>query len=125
MYLINKFRTMVQTELTKVKGLTSGKIISDDLIQSETYHYGYEVATSVSNKSIGYDNDYIVINVTGYLTTKGGSLEDFDKYTDEICNALSRLNIRATTKDITTYDTTRKTMITGSVVLNTLDGMLR
>lgn len=125
MYLINKFRTMVQTELNNIEGLEPGKIISDDLIKSGVYHYGYEVTTSVSNKSIGYDNDYIVINVTGYLTTKGGSLEDFDKYTDEICNALSKLNIRTTTKDITTYDTTRKTMITGSVILNTLDKMLR
>lgn len=125
MYLINKFRTMVQTELNNIEGLESGKIISDDLIQSGVYRYGYEVATSVSNKSIGYDNDYIVINVTGYLTTKGDSLANFDKYTDEICNALSKLNIRTTTKDITTYDTTRKAMITGSVILNTLDGMLR
>lgn len=125
MYLINKFRTMVQNELNSIKDLESGKIISDDLIESGVYHYGYEVATSVSNKSIGYDNDYVVINVTGYLTTKGDSLANFDKYTDEICNALSRLNIRTTTKDITTYDTTRKTMITGSVILNTLDGMLR
>lgn len=125
MYLINKFRTMIQNELNKVKDLTSGKIISDDLIESGVYHYGYEIATSVSNKSIGYDNDHVIINVTGYLTTKGGSLQDFDKYTDDICNALSKLNIRVTTKDITTYDTTRKTMITGSVILNTLDKMLR
>lgn len=125
MSLINEFRTMLQTELNKVSGIEPGKIIADDLIKTGTYHFGYEVGTSVMNKSIGYDNDYVIINVTGYLTTKGGNLSTFDNYTDEICDALSKLNVRATTKDITTYDTTRKTMITGSVVLNTLDKMLR
>lgn len=123
--MINTFRTMVQTELNKIEGLDPGKIISDDMIEEGVYHFGYEVATSVVSKSIDYSNDNMILNVTGYLSTKGGSLEDFDKFTDAICDALSNLRIKATTKDITTYDQTRKTMITGSVILNTLDKTLR
>lgn len=123
--MINKFRTMIQTELTKVEGLDPGKIISDDMIEEGVYHFGYEVATSVVSKNIDYSNDNMILNITGYLSTKGGDLSTFDKYTDEVCNALSKLNIKTTTKDITTYDQTRKTMITGNVILNTLDKMLR
>ena len=74
----------------------------------------------VSNLSL-FEN----ITVTGYLTTKGDTLEKFDSYTDQICEALSRLNVKTTTKDITTYDTTRKTLISGTVILNTLDKTLR
>lgn len=125
MSLINKFRIMIQTELNKIDGLDAGKIISDDTIVQGQYHYGYEVSSSVISKNIGYDNDNMVLQVTGYLTTKGGDLETFDRYTDLVCNALSSLNIKFTTKDITTYDTTRKTLISGNVVLNTLDKTLR
>lgn len=125
MSLINQFRIMIQTELTKIKGLSSGKIISDDTIQTGVFHYGYEVSSSVISKNIGYDNDNMVLTITGYLTTKGDSLEKFDDFTDQICQALSRLNIKTNTKDITTYDTTRKALISGTVVLNTLDKTLR
>lgn len=125
MSLINQFRVMIQNELTKIKGLEPGKIISDDTIQTGVFHYGYEVSSSVISKNIGYDNDNMVLTITGYLTTKGDSLEKFDGYTDQICEALSRLNVKTTTQDITTYDTTRKTLISGTVVLNTLDKTLR
>lgn len=123
--MINKFRTLVQTELNMIDGLEPGRIISDDAVQEGVYHYGYEVTTSTMNTNLDYSNNNMVLNVTGYLTTKGGSLEDFDKYTDAIRNALNNLHIRTTTKDITTYDTTKKTMITGSVFYNTLDTLLR
>lgn len=125
MSLINQFRVMVQDELTKIEGLEPGKIISDDTIQTGVFHYGYEVSSSVISKNIGYDNDNIVLTITGYLTTKGDTLEKFDNYTDQICEALSRLNVKTTTQDITTYDTTRKTLISGTVILNTLDKTLR
>lgn len=125
MSLINKFRIMIQTELDKIEGLDAGKIVSDDAIVEDQYHYGYEVSSSVISKNIGYDNDNMVLQITGYLTTKGGDLETFDRYTDLICEALSTLNIKYTTKDITTYDTTKKTLISGNVVLNTLDKTLR
>ena len=123
--LVNEFRTMIQTELTKIQGLEPGKIISDDVIQEGVYHFGYEVSTSVVMSSLDYSDDTMILNVTGYLTTKGGSLADFDNYTDQICTALSNLRIKASTRDITTYDQTRKTVITGSVYLNTLTKMLR
>lgn len=125
MSLINPFRVMIQTELNKIEGLEAGKIISDDAIQQGVYHYGYEVSSSIISKNIGYDNDNMVLQITGYLTTKGDTLAKFDQFTDEVCKALSRLNVKFTTKDITTYDTTRKTLISGTVVLNTLDKTLR
>ena len=125
MSLINQFRIMIQAELNKIEGLDAGKIVSDDAIVQGQYHYGYEVSISVMSKNIGYDNDNMVLQITGYLTTKGGDLETFDRYTDLVCDALSTLNIKFTTKDITTYDTTKKTLISGNVVLNTLDKTLR
>lgn len=123
--MINDFRKLIQAELNKIDGLTSSKIISDDAIQVGEYNYGYEVATSVMNSNVDYSNNNMVLNVTGYLTTKGEELSKFDEYTDSICQALANLHIKATTKDITTYDTTRKTLITGSVIYNSLDKLLR
>lgn len=125
MSLMNDFRTMIQTELSKIENLNCGKIISDDAIQVGTFHYGYEVSSSVLSKSIGYDNDNMILTITGYLTTKGDTLKKFDDFTDSICEALSKLNVKTTTQDITTYDTTRKALISGTVILNTLDKTLR
>lgn len=125
MSLINDFRVTLQSKFNEIRGLEAGKIISDDTIQSGVFHYGYEISSSVLSKSIGYDNDNMVLTITGYLTTKGDTLEKFDYFTDQICQALSSLNVKTTTQDITTYDTTRKALISGTVVFNTLDKTLR
>ena len=63
--------------------------------------------------------------VTGYLTTKGGSLSTFDKYADDIVHELSKIRIKVNCNDITTGDTTRRMSITGTVIYDTLDKLLK
>ena len=123
--LINKFRTMVQSKLDSISGMTAGRPISDDVIEEEKYYFGYTVTTSTLANNLDYSNDVMTINITGHLSTKNGKLEKFDKFTDSIVDKLSELRIRATTSDVSTLDGIRKVMITGNVNLNTLDGQLR
>lgn len=123
--MINNFRKKVQAKLNTVDTIEPGKIISDDMIKDNVYHFGYIITTSVYSNNLDYSNDNMILNITGYLTTKGGTLAAFDKCTDDICNALSELRIKCTTKDITTYDTIHKVMITGTVNYSTLDELLR
>lgn len=123
--LINKFRTMVQSKLDLISGMTAGRPISDDVIEEGKYYFGYTVTTSTLSNNLDYSNDVMIINITGHLSTKNGKLEKFDKFTDSIVDKLSELRIRATTSDVSTLDGIRKVMITGNVNLNTLDGQLR
>lgn len=124
--MINHFRRLVQEKLNSIADLESGEIIGDDMIEEEQYYFGYRTTTSGQHYNLDYSDRQDVISITGYLSTKGGSLEKFDQFTDYILDKLSELRILATATDITTLDTkVRKVLITGSVFYNSLDGLLK
>lgn len=124
--MINHFRRLVQEKLNSIADLESGEVIGDDMIEEDVYYFGYRVTTNGQRYNLDYSDRRDVISITGYLSTKGGSLQKLDDFTDYILDELAKLRIIATATDITTLDTkVRKVLITGSVFYNSLDGLLK
>lgn len=123
--MINDFRKTIQKQLNNIEGLSSGKIISDEMIEENKYHFGYIITQNNTGTNVDYSNYKIIYNITGYLTTKGGTLKDFDNYADAIVNELSKLRFITNCNDITTSDNTRRMSITGTVIYDTLDKLLK
>ena len=125
--LVNPIRRMIQAKLTEIEGLDSGIIVAQDMVETGRYYFGYDVRTSLNKRDLSYDNEQYTIALVGYLSTKGGTLADFDKYLDAICNKLGELRFRPTTQDSPmTPDTGyRECMLTAYAQLNTLEKTLR
>ena len=123
--MINDFRKQVKTKLDTIEGLKNGKPLPDNMIVEGEYYFGYTVNIATIRDNLDYSNKQKTISITGYLATKGGTLEDIDNFADEIVSKLAELRFRCITNDISTLDTTRRYLITGNVNYNTLDGQLR
>lgn len=124
--MVNHFRRLVQEKLNSIADLESGEIIGDDLIEEGNYYFGYRIAINGRSYNLDYSDRRETITLTGYLSTKGGSLEKFDSFTDNIIKKLSELRIMCDTQDVTTLDTKiRKSIFTGFVSYNSLDGLLK
>lgn len=127
MTLVNKLRRMVQSKLTEIEGLESGSIIEQDMVEIGRYYFGYDIRTSLNKRDLSYDNEQYTIALIGYLSTKGGTLADFDEKLDAICEKLGELRFRSTTQDspITPDTGYRECMLTAYAQLNTLEKTLR
>ena len=127
MVLVNNIRRMIQSKLNEIEGLEAGVIVAQDLVEEGRYYFGYDVRTSLNKRDLSYDNEQYTISIVGYLSTKGGTLADFDKYLDAICDKLGELRFRPTTQDSPmTPDTGyRECMLTAYAQANTLERMLR
>lgn len=127
MALVNKLRRMVQSKLTEIEGLESGSIIEQDMVEIGRYYFGYDIRTSLNKRDLSYDNEQYTIALIGYLSTKGGTLADFDEKLDAICEKLGELRFRSTTQDspITPDTGYRECMLTAYAQLNTLEKTLR
>lgn len=127
MALINNIRRMVQTKLNEIDGLESGVIVAQDMVEKGRYYFGYDIRTSLNHRDLSYDNEQYTISITGYLSTKGGTLADFDAKLDAICDKLGELRFRPTTQDSPIAPDTgyRECMITAYAQANTLDRALR
>lgn len=124
--MINHFRTLVQEKLNSIEGLESGMVIGDNLIEEGKYYFGYKTSTTGKTFNLDYSNKSEIIMLTGYLSTKGGKLAKLDEFTDAIISKLEELRILCTATDISTLDTkVRKTMITGTVKYDYIDGLLK
>lgn len=124
--MINNFRRLVQEKLNSIADLESGEVIGDDLIEEDVYYFGYRTTTSGIRYNLDYSDRRDLIAITGYLSTKGGSLAKFDEFTDQIIDKLAELKLLCTATDITTLDTkVRKVLISGTVNYNSLDGLLK
>lgn len=123
--MINTFRKQVKSKLDTIKNLENGKPLSDNMIVEDKYYFGYTINTTTTRDNLDYSNKQKLISITGYLATKGGTLEKIDNLADEIVSKLAELRFRCTVNDISTLDTTRRYLITGNVNYNTLDGQLR
>ena len=127
MALVNKLRRMVQAKLAEIEGLDSGIIVAQDMVETGRYYFGYDTRTSLNRRDLSYDNEQYTVSLVGYLSTKGGTLADFDKYLDAICDKLGELRFRPTTQDspITPDTGYRECMLTAYAQLNTLEKTLR
>lgn len=127
MALINNIRRLVQSKLTEIEGLESGIIVAQDLVEEGRYYFGYDVRTSLNHRDLSYDNEQYTISIIGYLSTKGGTQAEFDRYLDAICDKLGELRLRPTTQDspITPDTGYRECMLTAYAQLNTLEKTLR
>lgn len=127
MSLVNKVRRMIQAKLNEIEGLDAGIIVAQDMVETGRYYFGYDIRTSLNRRDLSYDNEQYTISLVGYLSTKGGTLADFDKYLDAICNKLGELRFRPTTQDSPIAPDTgyRECMLTAYAQLNTLEKTLR
>ena len=127
MALVNTIRRLVQSKLTEIDGLESGIIVAQDLVEEGRYYFGYDIRTSLNHRDLSYDNEQYTISVIGYLSTKGGTQAEFDKYLDAICDKLGELRFRPTTQDspITPDTGYRECMLTAYAQANTLEKTLR
>ena len=127
MALVNNIRRMIQAKLTEIEGLEAGIIVAQDMVEEGRYYFGYDIRTSLNKRDLSYDNEQYTISLVGYLSTKGGTLADFDAKLDAICDKLGELRFRPTTQDspITPDTGSRECMLTAYVQANTLDRALR
>jgi hypothetical protein len=118
---------MIQAKLTEIEGLDAGIIVAQDMVEEGRYYFGYDIRTSLNRRDLSYDNEQYTISLVGYLSTKGGTLADFDKYLDAICDKLGELRFRPTTQDSPLSPDTgyRECMLTAYAQLNTLEKTLR
>lgn len=125
--LINNLRQMIQAKLTEIDGLECGIIVSQDLVETGRYYFGYDVRTSLNKRDLSYDNEQYTISIVGYLSTKGGTQKEFDDYLDAICEKLGELRFRPTTQDspVTPDTGYRECMLTAYAQANTLEKTLR
>lgn len=125
--LINPLRKLIQSKLMEIEGLDAGVIVSQELVEKGRYYFGYDIRTSLNKRDLSYDNEQYTISVIGYLSTKGGTQQQFDDYLDAICEKLGELRLRPTTQDspITPDTGYRECMLTAYAQANTLEGTLR
>ena len=127
MALVNNIRRLVQAKLNEIKGLEAGIIVAQDLVEEGRYYFGYDIRTSLNHRDLSYDNEQYTISIIGYLSTKGGTQQQFDNYLDAICEKLGELRLRPTTQDspITPDTGYRECMLTAYAQANTLERTLR
>lgn len=127
MALVNNVRRMIQAKLNEIEGLDAGIIVAQDMVETGRYYFGYDIRTSLNRRDLSYDNEQYTISLVGYLSTKGGTLAEFDKYLDAICDKLGELRFRPTTQDSPIAPDTgyRECMLTAYAQLNTLEKTLR
>lgn len=125
--LLNPLRKMVQAKLNEIENLEAGIIVAQDMVEEGRYYFGYDIRTSLNKRDLSYDNEQYTVSLVGYLSTKGGTLVDFDKKLDAICEKLGELRFRPTTQDspITPDTGYRECMLTAYTQLNTLEKALR
>lgn len=125
--LVNQIRKMIQTKLNEIDGLEAGIIVAQDLVEEGRYYFGYDIRTSLGKRDLSYDNERYTISLVGYLSTKGGTQAEFDKYLDAICDKIGELRFRPTTQDSPIAPDTgyRECMLTAYAQLNTLEKTLR
>ena len=127
MALVNNLRRMIQAKLTEIEGLESGIIVAQDLVEVGRYYFGYDIRTSLNKRDLSYDNEQYTISIVGYLSTKGGTQQQFDDYLDAICKKLGELRFRPTTQDTPLPPDLgyRECMLTAYAQANTLEKSLR
>ena len=130
-------RQNIIAEMDRLKGGCATLEMVDILLNSKEYlklSIRYETLSEVSRDILDMrcdemfeDNEQYTVSLVGYLSTKGSTLADFDKYLDAICDKLGELRFRPTTQDSPIAPDTgyRECMLTAYAQLNTLEKTLR
>lgn len=123
--MINDLRKTLQSKLSLIEGLSSGKPRPDDVIEEDEIYYGYELTYKVNSSDLGYQyNDYS-ITLTGRLVSKNKKLSVMDAMAQEIAKVLNDLRIKYTIQDVTEYDKINKLIINGTTLMNEVNYNLR
>lgn len=123
--MINDLRKTLQTELSTITGLSSGRAKADDVIEEDEIYYGYELTYTLNESDKDYTYDEYSITLTGRLVSKNKTLATMDAMADEIAKVLKSLNIKYTIQDVTQYDKINKLIINGRCSMNTINYELR
>lgn len=116
--MINELKRILQIELKKIDGLSSGKAKPDEIIENDEIYYGYEVTYASRPNSVDYSTTDYSITITGRLVGKNKSVATMDDYADQIGNVLRNLRFRTTIQDVTEYSNISKKIINGSASMN-------
>lgn len=123
--MVNNLRKLLQSKLSNIEGLTSGRAKPDDVVEEDEVYYGYELTTSADNYGLEYKYSELSITLTGRLVSKNKSLAVMDSYASQIAEVLKELRFRYTIQDVTQYDNINKLIINGSTSLNEVNNYLR
>ena len=123
--MVNDLRKLLQSRLSKIEGLSSGKAKPDDVIEENEIYYGYELTTLAENYGLEYQFSEISITLTGRLVSKNKSLATMDSYANQIAQVLKDLRFRYTIQDVTEYNKINKVLINGHTSLNEINNYLR
>lgn len=123
--MVNDLRKLLQTRLSAIEGLSSGRAKADDVIEENEIYYGYELTYSVDGSDKDYTYDEYSITLTGRLVSKNKSIAVMDNMANEIAKVLKSLNIKYTIQDVTQYDKINKLIINGRCSMNTINYELR
>ena len=123
--MVNDLRKLLQSRLSKIEGLASGKAKPDDVIEENEIYYGYELTPSAENHGLEYQFSEISITLTGRLVSKNKSLATMDSYANQIAQVLKDLRFRYTIQDVTEYNKINKVLINGHTSLNEINNYLR
>ena len=123
--MINDLRKLLQTRLSAIEGLSSGRAKADDVIEEDEIYYGYELTYSVEGSDQGYNYNEYNITLTGRLVSKNKSIAVMDDIANKIAKILLDLRFKYTIQDVTQYDKINKLIINGRVKMNTVNYKLR
>jgi len=123
--MLNDLRKLLQSRLSEIEGLSSGKAKPDDVIEEDEIYYGYELTTSADNYGLEYQFSELSITLTGRLVSKNKSVSVMDSYASQIAQVLKDLRFRYTIQDVTNYDYINKVLINGRTSLNEVNNHLR
>jgi len=109
-------RETIQEKLEELNNITSGGIISDDIVEESTTYFGYELSTTYLGSDLEKNYTYRQ-NLTGYVVRLLDVTENtkaiVDEAVEEIKEKLKELNFKCNSRDINISDNLIKVQITG------------
>lgn len=109
-------RETIQEKLEELNNITSGGIISDDIVKESTTYFGYELSTTYLGSDLEKNYTYRQ-NLTGYVVRLLDVTENtkaiVDEAVEEIEDKLKELNFKCNSRDINISDNLIKVQITG------------
>lgn len=117
-------RETIQSKLSELTSIESGKIIADDVIVENTTYFGYEIAENFLNSD--FDKNYTKrVNITGYVERLVDLSENTQQIVDaavqDIMDKLKDLNFKCNYQDISYTDDLIKVQVTGYTDYNEIN----
>lgn len=117
-------RELIQEKLEEIEDITSGGIISDDIVEEDTTYFGYELSKTYMGSDLEKNYTYRQ-NLTGYvvrlLDTTENTRQIVDRAVENIKTKLKDLNFKCNSRDINISDNLVKVQITGYTEYNEIN----